>query len=322
MRGTSAVSGDERSELQDAGAHLRTLPPSNSETLLKKPFLAVVLAAGFAATAFAAPAASAASLHSVCDTGCEYSTLQSAIDASATGDTIEVQGDLTVAGTTTVNKDVTITGAPGATLTQTVRAVTVQMSAAGSTLTDLTITSDQPYAAEFVQVGANDVTVSDNTIHGPAQALPMSSWVGNRAVVTQGGINGLTLTDNTIHSLRSGAYLNPNGSGTIEGNTLYNTKGDFLIDNANFTFQDNQSGNTGQRSEWGFVIFANTSPDRYPSLAALSAANNYMTAWDQRTGEKFVAPQSPDDCKNGGWKTFTTPAFTNQGLCIAFTTTG
>jgi hypothetical protein len=288
---------------------------------VKKPFLAAVLAAGFAIATFAAPTASAASLHSVCETGCEYSTLQSAIDASNAGDTIEVRGDLLVVGTTTVNKDVTISGAPGVTLTQTVRAVTVQMSATGSTLTGLTITSDQPYAAEFVQVGANDVTVSNNTIHGPGQALPMSSWVANRAVVTQGGINGLNLTDNTIHSLRSGAYLNPNGSGTIDGNTLYNTKGDFLIDNANFTFQDNQPGNTGQRSEWGFVIFANTSPDRYPSLTALSAANNYMTAWDQRTGEKFVAPQSPDDCKNGGWKTFTNPAFTNQGLCIAFTTT-
>ncbi len=279
----------------------------------------MLLAAGFAGAGFAAPTASAAALHSVCAEGCSYASVQSAVDASQPGDTIQVQGALTVSGTTTVNKDVTITGATGASLTQTSNSITVLMAAAGSSLTGLTITSDVPYPKEFIQIGAADVSVSGNTIYGPSQPLPMSSWTGNRAIVTQGGITGLALSGNTFHSLRSGAYLNPNGSGLIEGNTVYNTKGDFLIDNADFTFEANRPG--AQPSEWGFVVFANTSADRYPSMAALSADNNHMSAWDQRSGEKVVAPRSASDCKAGGWMSFT-PAFKNQGQCVKFTNAG
>lgn len=281
----------------------------------------MLLAAGVAGTALAAPAASAATLHSVCTEGCSYPSIQSAIDGAQPGDTIQVLGALRVTGTATVNKAVTITGAPGATVTQTSNAITVLMTAAGSRLTDLTITSDFPYAKEFVQVGAADVTVSGNTIFGPGQALPMSGWTGNRAIVTQGGITGLTLTGNTFHSLRSGAYLNPNGSGLIQGNTVYNTKGDFLIDNANFTFEANRPGDEAQPSEWSFVVFANTSADRYQSMASLSAANNHMSAWDQRSGVKVVAPRSASDCKDDGWRGFT-PAFKNQGQCVKFTNAG
>jgi hypothetical protein len=235
---------------------------------------------------FLAPATAATTL-TVCGTGCDYSTIQAAVNAAAPGDTIDVVGDLTVAGTTNVNKDVTVTSSTGATVTQTATAITFLMSGAGSTLSELTITSDTPKAREFVQIGANDVTLAGNTIFGPAQPLPMSGWVGNRGFVTQGGITGFTATDNTIHSMRSGAYLNPNGSGTISDNTLYNTKGDFLIDNANFTFTGNEAG-TGPASEWGFVVFPNTAADRYTDLPALARANNCMTAWDQRDGETYV----------------------------------
>lgn len=281
----------------------------------------MLLATGFAGAGIAAPAANAAELRTVCTTGCGYSSIQSAVDASQPGDSIQVQGALTVAGTTVVNKAVTVTGTGGATVTQTANAVTVLLTAAGSSLTDLTITSDVPYPKEFIQVGAADVSISGNTVFGPAQPLPMSGWVGNRAVVTQGGIAGFHLSGNTFHSLRSGAYLNPNGSGVIEGNTLYNTKGDFLIDNADFTFQGNRPGDASQPSEWGFVVFAGTDASRYSSMAALSAANNGMSAWDQRTGEKVVMPQSAQSCKDDGWKSFM-PAFKNQGQCIKFVNAG
>jgi YVTN family beta-propeller protein len=29
-------------------------------------------------------------------------------------------------------------------------------------------------------------------------------------------------------------------------------------------------------------------------------------------------PTSKDQCKNGGWKTFTNPAFQNQGDCVSY----
>jgi len=35
-----------------------------------------------------------------------------------------------------------------------------------------------------------------------------------------------------------------------------------------------------------------------------------------------ATPKSKDDCKNGGWKNFTNPAFKNQGDCVSFVATG
>jgi hypothetical protein len=35
-----------------------------------------------------------------------------------------------------------------------------------------------------------------------------------------------------------------------------------------------------------------------------------------------ATPTSKDQCKNGGWKTFTNPAFKNQGDCVSFVATG
>jgi hypothetical protein len=34
------------------------------------------------------------------------------------------------------------------------------------------------------------------------------------------------------------------------------------------------------------------------------------------------APTSKDQCKNGGWQTFTNPSFKNQGDCVSFVATG
>jgi len=268
--------------------------------------------------------AAAAETLTVCDSvadPCAYTTIGAALSAAQTGDTVEVIGNLAVAGTTTIAKDVTVTGAPGASITQTATAITFLITGDGATLSDLTITSDTPKAVEFVQIGADDVTLSGNTIYGPTQPLPMSGWVGNRGFVTQGGITGLTVSGNTIHSVRSGAYLNPNGTGQITGNTLYDTKGDFLIDNAAFTFTGNRAGDPELRSEWSFVVFAGTAPTRYSSMAKLSAANNGMTAWDQRNGDKYVLPVVAEDCKDGGWKALD-PGFKNQGQCVKYVNTG
>lgn len=285
--------------------------------------LAIALTAGtLALGGLATPALAAdADTVTVCAEGCDYETIQAAVNDASDGDLIKVTEDLTVAGQTTINKDVTVKGAPGVTVTQTDTAITFLITGDGATLSKLTITSDTPKAVEFVQIGADDVTLSGNTIYGPEQAGKMSTWVTNRGFVTQGGIEGLTVTDNTIHTLRSGAYLNGDGTGEISDNTLYNTKGDFLIDNANFNFTDNRAGDPDQRSEWGFVVFPNTAKDRYPSMAKLSAANNGMTAWDQRDGDKYVVPVVADDCKDGGWKDLD-PGFKNQGQCIKFLNTG
>jgi hypothetical protein len=67
----------------------------------------------------------------------------------------------------------------------------------------------------------------------------MSTGVVNRAVVSQGGVTGMLLENNTFFSLRTGMYINPNGMGAINNNTVYNTKGGFLVDGAFTTFNGN-----------------------------------------------------------------------------------
>ncbi|MGY1703525.1 right-handed parallel beta-helix repeat-containing protein [Geodermatophilus sp. SYSU D00697] len=273
------------------------------------------LTAGVVALGGVVSPAGAAEPTTVCATGCDHTTIQAAVNAAEAGDHITVSGHLTVSGTTTINKDVTVTGLDGATVTQTATAITFLINGAGATLSDLTITSDKPYAREFVQIGANDVTLDGNTIYGPEQTTPMDKWVSNRGFVTQGSITGFSATGNTIHSMRSGAYLNPRSGGTISDNTLYDTKGDFLIDNADFTFVGNRPGDLTARSEWTFVVFPTTDPALYTDLAALSQANHGMTVVDQRTGESYVVPLTADDCKDGGYKDLD-PGFRNQGQCV------
>jgi hypothetical protein len=38
--------------------------------------------------------------------------------------------------------------------------------------------------------------------------------------------------------------------------------------------------------------------------------------------EPVLTPSSKDQCKNGGWMTFNTPVFKNQGDCVSFTSNG
>ena len=70
------------------------------------------------------------------------------------------------------------------------------------------------------------------------------SGVGRRtaAFVTQGGSAASPSPATRSTRCAPGRTSTRTGRGTIAGNTVYDTKGDFLIDNANFTFRGNRSG--------------------------------------------------------------------------------
>ena len=38
--------------------------------------------------------------------------------------------------------------------------------------------------------------------------------------------------------------------------------------------------------------------------------------------EPSLTPTTKDQCKNGGWQSFNSPAFKNQGQCVSFVATG
>lgn len=180
-----------------------------------------------------------------------------------------------------VNKmGITLLGEPGTLLLLEADLIAILVTATDVTIDGLTITSDVPYANEFIQIGGTNASLFNNTIYGPAQALPMSNWIVNRAVVPQGSIN-FTVAGNTFYSLRTGIYINPNVTGEINNNTVYNTKGAFLVDQAFTTFLGNSWGIPP--NEVDIALLAGTTQGvPYNDLAALSAANNNATISDQR----------------------------------------
>ena len=273
--------------------------------------------------------AAAATTITVCSTGCNQTTIAAAVAAASPGDTVLITEDQVVGSAVTINKDITVTGADGVTVTRTGTSgstFAIGPNGDGATISNLEITSAIAMTGAFITInGADDVTLDGNTIYGPQQAGEMSTWKVNRAW-TNNNVSGLTVTDNTIHTLRTGGYID-NGSGVISGNITYNTKGDYLLDeDADFAISGNTAGDPAQPSEWGIVIFAvNTTPY---DVKALGAANNCLTVWDQATGETFVdgdcdgindtpAPATKDECKQGGWAAFNNPSFRNQGQCVS-----
>lgn len=109
------------------------------------------------------------------------------------------------------------------------------------TLEGLTLTSDQPYPVEFIQLAGEGDQILNCLIYGPPQAGDSSTWVVNRGFVTQGGASSELVRGNIFHSLRQPAYLNPGSSGTIMDNVAYNTRG-YVVDGADFVFSGNSWG--------------------------------------------------------------------------------
>lgn len=212
-----------------------------------------------------------------------FGTIPQGIAAVSPGGTVHVlAGTYPVTAQIVVNKaNMTLLGETGTMLELQADLIALLVTGNGATVEGLTITSNVPYAKEFIQVGAPNVKLINNTIYGPAQPLPMSSWVVNRAVVSQVNISNITLTGNTFYSLRTGMYINPNTTGAINNNVVYNTKGGFLVDRAFTTFVGNSWGTPANEFDIVLLVGTTTGPP-YDNLPALSAANNNATISDQR----------------------------------------
>ncbi|MBK3494474.1 hypothetical protein JFL43_06285 [Viridibacillus sp. YIM B01967] len=143
------------------------------------------------------------------------------------------------------------------------------------------MTSDIPYQKEFIQIAGANTRISGNTIFGPEQQLPMSNWVVNRAIVTEVNVQNLIIENNVFHSLRTGVYINPNVTGIINENVIYNTKGGLLVDRALIVIDGNSWGTP--ENEFDIVSLAGTTTGPpYEDLTVLSENNNNAIISDQR----------------------------------------
>ena len=147
------------------------------------------------------------------------------------------------------------------------------------TIDGLTMTSDQPYPVEFIQIGGNGNQILNCQIYGPNQAGDYSTLVVNRGFVTQSNVTNLLVRNNIFHTLIQSAYLNPNSTGTIMDNVVYNTRG-YVVDRAVFLFSGNSWGIPENAVDIA-LLAGTTTGAPYDPLSALEASNSTATISDQ-----------------------------------------
>lgn len=211
-----------------------------------------------------------------------FQTIDEALAAVEPDGTIHVlRGTYPITQQLVVNKPgVTIQGTAGAEVLLKAPIVPFLLTGGDDTLDGLTITSDQPYPVEFIQVAGDGNQVLNCQIYGPDQAGDSSTWVVNRGLVTQVGSTNLLARSNIFHTLRQPAYLNPSSTGTFMDNVCYNTRG-YVVDRAIFLFSGNSWGLPANAVDIALLSGTLTGAP-YDPLSALEASNSSATVSDQR----------------------------------------
>lgn len=211
-----------------------------------------------------------------------FQTIDEALAAVEPDGTIHVlRGTYPITQQLVVNKPgVTIQGTAGAEVLLKAPIVPFLLTGGDDTLDGLTITSDQPYPVEFIQVAGDGNQVLNCQIYGPDQAGDSSTWVVNRGLVTQVGSTNLLVRSNIFHTLRQPAYLNPSSTGTFMDNVCYNTRG-YVVDRARFLFSGNSWGLPANAVDIALLSGTLTGAP-YDPLSALEASNSSATVSDQR----------------------------------------
>jgi hypothetical protein len=190
-------------------------------------------------------------------------------------------GTYPVTSQITINKvGVTLKGYPSTLVVLQAPVILFLVTGSGVTIDGLTITSDNPYAVEFIQLAGTNHKLINNYIFGPPQAGPSSGWVVNRGFLTQSNVVNLIAQDNIFYFLRQPAYLNPNSTGYIIDNVVYNTRG-FVVDRAVFVLSGNSWGSPENAVDIALLVGTITGPP-YDPLADLIANNSTASISDQR----------------------------------------
>ena len=174
----------------------------------------------------------------------------------------------------------TIRGRAGAVILLQAPIVPFLCTGGDNTIDGLTMTSDNPYPVEFIQLAGDGNRILNCDIYGPEQSGDSSTWVVNRGFVAQGNVTNLLVRNNIFHTLRQPAYLNPGSSGTIIYNVAYNTRG-YVVDGATFLFSGNSWGLPANAVD--IALLAGTASGApYDPLSELEASNSSATVSDQR----------------------------------------
>lgn len=212
-----------------------------------------------------------------------FGTIQEGVAAVLPAGTVYVlPGTYPIASTIALNKaGMTLKGYAGTIVMLQAAAIAFRVTGNGITVDGMTITSDNPYPVEFIQLGGTNHALVNNVIYGPPQAGPSTEWVVNRGFVSQSNnMTNLLVRNNIFHTMRQPSYLNPNTTGYIVDNVVYNTRG-YVVDRAIFQFSGNSWGNPENAADIALLAGTPTGPP-YDPIDELANNNSAATISDQR----------------------------------------
>jgi hypothetical protein len=212
-----------------------------------------------------------------------FGTIQQGVTAVLPTGTVHILGGTyPITAQIAVNKaGVTLKGYPNTLIMLQAAVIPFLVTGSGVTIDGLTITSNVPYAVEFIQLGGSNHTLINNYIFGPPQAGPSTGWVVNRGFLTQANnMTNIIVKNNIFLFLRQPAYFNPNTTGYIADNIVYNTRG-FVVDRAVVVLSGNSWGIPENAVDVALLLGTITGPP-YDPLTDLAASNSSAAISDQR----------------------------------------
>lgn len=244
--------------------------------------------------------------------------LPSAIASATAGDTINVTGGCTITTNTTIDKQLTIQGVDGATISTSGTTQLFTITGDGTTIQDINfVKTDKTGTHNIIGVQADDVRIANNTFTG--QYVLGDAEVA-RALVVSPGVKDVTITGNSFESVRQPAYIDGTATGTITDNYVNETRGFVVEAHTDLTFTGNSWGNNAV----DIAIIPGT-PNNYSceDVRQIVLTNNNANVEHQaQTEECATYPVTKEDCKNGGYKSFTIQKFKNQGDCVSYVASG
>jgi nitrous oxidase accessory protein NosD len=246
------------------------------------------------------------------------SDLPSAIAAASAGDTLNVTGDCTLTAGTVINKQLTIQGVSGATITTSGSAQLITVTADGTVIKDLNFVKSDKANQIIIGIQAGNVTVSGNTFTG--QYTLATNDHTSRAIVVSPGVQNVTISDNTVNNFRQPAYINDGATGVVSNNYVNETRGFVVVANTDISFTGNSWG-----TNFVDIAFIPGTPNNYTCtvMDQIVRDNNNASIDNQALAAPCPTfPATKDDCKKDGYKSFTGVIFKNQGDCVSYVASG